>query len=68
MRNHITPIHCALSTAVADTRNAATGPDGNPHLTLVHTERDRPARISADKPGEVVPSSYDFEGFGSLSG
>jgi hypothetical protein len=53
---------------VADTRNAATGPDGNPHLTLVHTERDRPARISADKPGEVVPSSYDFEGFGSFSG
>lgn len=68
MRNHITPIHCALSTASAETRDASTGPDGNPRLTLVPTERDRPARVSTDKPGEVIPSSYDFEGFGSFSG
>ncbi|MCJ2045396.1 hypothetical protein MKK58_12775 [Methylobacterium sp. J-078] len=68
MRNHITPIHCAVSTPSAETRDASIAPDGTPRLKLVRTDRDHPAGACADKPREVVPSSYDFEGFGSFSG
>ncbi|POR42694.1 hypothetical protein [Methylobacterium sp. V23] len=69
MRNYITPKHCPLSDAAIEKRHVSSVANSNQRLELVQDDRIRDAsQKHFSVPSKVVPSTSDFEGFGSFSG